>query len=273
MPCSAPSSASTLTSPSRPCFAATYPALYGEATRPWTEATARKRPSPDSRERLPGVAREQERARQQHGEQRVPALLGELVDRRDVLEARVRDDRVEPAEAGRARRRPRRGCRPASRGRPRTARPARPGRGAGRRRARAAPSRSSRAAIARPMPLPGTCDEQPCRCTRRRYPRCGSGGLGAGRRQDQDRPAVRRRPATRTRRCATGSAARILPTSSESSAPTLRPRRRQERDERPVGARRRRRSGAGRPSRCSRPSGRGGMKTTTESTSSTYLNV
>ena len=50
------------------------------------------------RKRLPGVLREQERARQQHREKVVPPLLREVRDRRDMLEARVRDDRVEPAE-------------------------------------------------------------------------------------------------------------------------------------------------------------------------------
>ena len=50
-------------------------------------------------ERLPRVAGEQERARQQDCEQRVPALLGELRDRGDVLEARARDDGVETAES------------------------------------------------------------------------------------------------------------------------------------------------------------------------------
>ncbi len=49
-------------------------------------------------QRLPGVAREQERARQQDGEQRIPALLRELVDRGHVLEAGARDDDVDPAE-------------------------------------------------------------------------------------------------------------------------------------------------------------------------------
>ena len=50
-------------------------------------------------ERLPGVLREQERARQEQRDQRVPLVLRELGDRRDVLEARVGDDSVEPAEA------------------------------------------------------------------------------------------------------------------------------------------------------------------------------
>ena len=50
-------------------------------------------------QRRPRVLREQERARQQQREEPVPLLLGELLDRRDVLEAGVRDDRVEPAEA------------------------------------------------------------------------------------------------------------------------------------------------------------------------------
>jgi hypothetical protein len=48
MPASAPSRASTFTSPSTPCFAATYPALNGDATSPCTEATTRKRPSPEA---------------------------------------------------------------------------------------------------------------------------------------------------------------------------------------------------------------------------------
>ena len=49
-------------------------------------------------QRLPGVAGEQERARQEDGDERVPALLGELVDRRHVLEARAGDDCVDAAE-------------------------------------------------------------------------------------------------------------------------------------------------------------------------------
>ena len=53
---------------------------------------------PRLRERGPRIAREQERARQEERDERVPAVLVELLDRRDVLEARVRDDRVEPAE-------------------------------------------------------------------------------------------------------------------------------------------------------------------------------
>ena len=47
----------------------------------------------------PGVAREEERARQEHREERIPAVLVEVLERRDVLEAGVRDDRVEAAEA------------------------------------------------------------------------------------------------------------------------------------------------------------------------------
>jgi hypothetical protein len=50
-------------------------------------------------ERLPRVAGEQERARQQDREQRLPALLGELRDRGDVLKAGACDDRVDAAEA------------------------------------------------------------------------------------------------------------------------------------------------------------------------------
>ncbi len=79
-----------------PCFAATYPALNGEATRPWTEATTRIRPSPLALQVRPGVAGEQERAREEHRQERVPAVLVELLERGDVLEARVRDHRVEP---------------------------------------------------------------------------------------------------------------------------------------------------------------------------------
>ena len=51
---------------------------------------------------------------------------GKSRDRRDVLEARVRDDRVEPAVRGRARRRRPAGCRRASSGRRRRRRPRAP---------------------------------------------------------------------------------------------------------------------------------------------------
>ena len=51
-----------------------------------------------AREVLPGVAGEQERAREQHRDQPVPAVLGELGDGRDVLEAGVRHHGVEAAE-------------------------------------------------------------------------------------------------------------------------------------------------------------------------------
>jgi len=47
----------------------------------------------------PGVLGEQERAGQQQPEQCVPAVGGELGDRRDVLEAGVGDDGVEGPEA------------------------------------------------------------------------------------------------------------------------------------------------------------------------------
>ena len=47
----------------------------------------------------PGIAREQERARQENRDERVPAVLVELLDGGDVLEPRIRDDRVDPAEA------------------------------------------------------------------------------------------------------------------------------------------------------------------------------
>ena len=50
-------------------------------------------------ERLPGVLREQERARQEQRDQRVPLVLRELGDRRDVLEARVGHNGVEAAES------------------------------------------------------------------------------------------------------------------------------------------------------------------------------
>ena len=155
-------------------------------------------------ERLPGVAGEQERARQQHREQRVPALLGELLDRRDVLEARARDDGVEAAEAlergvdgGPVARRRR------EIGLERLARPVRirvqvdgQHRGA----VRFQPCRDRAAdAAAR------TRDESPALHVRD-VNACGSGVL-ARRRQDQDRPAVRRRPAPRPSTSASGSGA------------------------------------------------------------------
>ena len=46
----------------------------------------------------PRVAGEEERARQQHRDERVPAVLVELLDRRDVLEAGVRHHGVDPTE-------------------------------------------------------------------------------------------------------------------------------------------------------------------------------
>jgi hypothetical protein len=49
-------------------------------------------------QRIPGVLREQERARQQERDERVPALLRELGHGGDVLEAGVGDDRVEASE-------------------------------------------------------------------------------------------------------------------------------------------------------------------------------
>ena len=48
------------------------------------------------RPRVPG---EEERARQQHRKERIPPVLVELLERRDVLEVRVGDDRVDAAEA------------------------------------------------------------------------------------------------------------------------------------------------------------------------------
>jgi len=50
-------------------------------------------------QRRPRVLREQERAGEQNADQVVPRVLVELRDGCDVLEARVRDDRVDPAEA------------------------------------------------------------------------------------------------------------------------------------------------------------------------------
>ena len=95
----APSSASVLTSPSTPCFAADVAGLE----RRRDEAVHRRDdddpPVAGCAERRPGVPREEERAREQEREQRVPAVFVELLDRRDVLEAGVRHDRVEPAEA------------------------------------------------------------------------------------------------------------------------------------------------------------------------------
>jgi hypothetical protein len=49
------------------------------------------------RQRVPGVLGQEERTRQEHAEERVPPILGEVRDRCDVLEAGARDDRVEPA--------------------------------------------------------------------------------------------------------------------------------------------------------------------------------
>ena len=65
-----------------------------------------KRPSPLPRSAGQAVAREQERAREQQREHRVPAVLRELLDRRDVLEAGVRRRSCRGGRSARARRRP-----------------------------------------------------------------------------------------------------------------------------------------------------------------------
>ena len=102
-------------------------------------------------ERVPRVLREQERARQRARPAACPSWSsGNVAHGRDVLEARVRDDRVEPCRrSARAPRRRPRGCPRASRGR----------RPRGRRRARSQPSARRRSAIAAPMPRAGARDE------------------------------------------------------------------------------------------------------------------
>src|SRR5215204_4587659 len=50
-------------------------------------------------QRLPGVTGEEEGARQQDGKERVPALLRKVLDRGDVLKAGAGDDRVDAAES------------------------------------------------------------------------------------------------------------------------------------------------------------------------------
>jgi hypothetical protein len=91
MPASAPSSASTFTSPIAPCFAATYRCDDEEP------AVARRG------EGVPRVLREQERGRQEDRDERVPTVLGKVPHGRDVLEAGVRDDGVEPPVEARER--------------------------------------------------------------------------------------------------------------------------------------------------------------------------
>jgi hypothetical protein len=50
----------------------------------------------------PGIAGEQGRARQQKRDHRIPAVLGELLNRRDMLKAGVRDHRVQPTDCSTA---------------------------------------------------------------------------------------------------------------------------------------------------------------------------
>jgi hypothetical protein len=50
-------------------------------------------------QRRPRVFREEERARQEKRDEPVPLLLGKVLHRRDVLEAGIRNDRVQPPEA------------------------------------------------------------------------------------------------------------------------------------------------------------------------------
>ena len=112
-----------------------------------------------------GFARHQEAAGEIGAHHRVPALRGNLLQRRAELPARIVDQEI---DAGRNRRAPRappraralpRGCRRRSsarcRPRPRSrARPLRACRACGRSARRVAPSAASSCAVQRPMPLP-----------------------------------------------------------------------------------------------------------------------
>jgi hypothetical protein len=72
--------------------------LKGEATRPWAEAIVDDPAAPlrlhDRHGRLSGV----EGRGQDDGDQRVPLLRREVLDGRDVLDARIVDQDVEAAE-------------------------------------------------------------------------------------------------------------------------------------------------------------------------------
>ena len=97
-PVSAVSRAATLVRPTTPCFEATYAALLTEATRPWAEAMLMIRPQ--SRASIPGRTSfvQWNTAERFSGEHVVPAVGGELDDRRDVLDARVVDQDIHAAE-------------------------------------------------------------------------------------------------------------------------------------------------------------------------------
>ena len=99
MPLSAPSSASVLTRPTTPCLADDVAGLERRGDEPVHRGDRDDAPVAAALQRRPGVLGEQERAREQDGQQRVPAVLGELRDRRDVLEAGVGDDGVQAPEA------------------------------------------------------------------------------------------------------------------------------------------------------------------------------
>ena len=58
-----------------------------------------KRPASDSLQGGPGVLGQQERTREKQGDQAVPVVLGEILDRGHVLQARVGHHEVEAAEA------------------------------------------------------------------------------------------------------------------------------------------------------------------------------
>src|SRR6266404_4609724 len=88
MPTSAPSSASTFTSPTTPCFARDVARLERRRDEPVDGCDDEKASVSGSGERIPRVFRQEERAGEQERDERVPPFLGELSDRRDVLVVR-----------------------------------------------------------------------------------------------------------------------------------------------------------------------------------------
>ena len=166
MPCSAPSSASVFTSPSTPCLAETYAGLVRRRDEPVHGGDGDERARrPTSASASHAYLASRNGLSQHHGEHRVPAVLGEVGHRRDVLQAGVGDDDVEAAEALDAPRRPPRGWRPAWPGRPRTASPGPSGSGLRSTARTAIPAPIKPLRIARPIPLaaPVTSAARPSR--------------------------------------------------------------------------------------------------------------
>ena len=187
--------------------------LEGRGDQPVDRGDHDEPPGAGFAQRRPRVLGEQERARQQQRDDRLPALDRELVHRRDVLDAGVGHDEVESPEALE-----RRGDRVGvllGRGQVGLERHPRPvaDRGAGRRRARRYPSVAQPVRDSAPDPTRGAGDERGARAHSPGRP--WRAGLARGRPRTPRRPRAARRAGGRS--AASRRRSRRAPRSGSSS--------------------------------------------------------